>query len=402
MGEMVVRKRKQIMIAGLIVLLAAAGSLTWRWWEREPKDLLLASGTIEATEVAVSFKIPGRVIERPVDEGARLNPGDLVGRLESKELEAEVERLSASLRATESRLPQLRTEIAWLEDLTRARIAEAHANLAAKEEKLVELKNGSRPQDLQKAWAEAREAKAVMENAQVDFRRMDGLFREGGVAEQVRDAARTNFIVTVERHNNALERLDLVKEGPRLEEIRRAEAEVRQAKAGLLLVQTGELEIVRKRQEVATLTATIARDRAALAAAETQLGYTILKSPQAGVVLRKQVEPGEMIAAGTPAVTIADLQNIWLKIYIPEPQLGRVKLGQMAEITADSYRGKTYRGKVIFINSEAEFTPKNVQTQEDRVKLVFAVKIAVDNPNQELKPGMPADARIRLRSGDGL
>jgi HlyD family secretion protein len=225
---------------------------------------------------------------------------------------------------------------------------------------------------------------------------MDTLFRDGGVAEQARDAARTNFIVTVERHRNALERLDLVKEGPRQEEIRRAEAEVRQAKAGLLLAQAGELDTLRKRQELATLQATIARDRAALAAAEAQLGYTVLQSPQAGVVLRKHVEPGEMIPAGMPAVTIADLSNIWVKIYIPETQLGRIRLGQAAEITTDSFRGKVYRGTVVFINSEAEFTPKNVQTQEERVKLVFAGKIAVDNPNQELKPGMPADAKVQL------
>jgi HlyD family secretion protein len=95
------------------------------------------------------------------------------------------------------------------------------------------------------------------------------------------------------------------------------------------------------------------------------------------------------------------LHNIWLKIYVPEPQLGRIKLGQTAEITTDSFRGKTYQGKIIFINAEAEFTPKNVQTQEERVKLVFAVKIGVGNPNQELKPGMPADAKIALASGAG-
>jgi HlyD family secretion protein len=396
MRHIVMEKRKRMLLVAVVLALIAAGTLGWSRWSRGPEGILLASGTIEATEVAVSFKIPGRVIERPADEGDRLAPGDLIGRLESKELEAEVDRLRASLQATESRLPQLKTEIAWLEELTRARIADAQANLAAREEKLAELKNGSRPQDLQKAWAEVREATAVMENARVNFRRLDFLFREGGIAEQARDAARTSYDVAVERHRNAEERLDLVKEGPRQEEIRRAEAEVRQARAGLLLAQTGEMEVARKRQEMTTLQATIARDRAALTAAETQLGYTILRSPQAGVVLRKHVEPGEMIAAGTPAVTVADLKNIWLKIYIPEPQLGRIKLGQTAEITTDSYRGKLYRGKVIFINSEAEFTPKNVQTQEERVKLVFAVKIAVENPNQELKPGMPADARILM------
>lgn len=399
MKQIVLANKKRILIVPLVALLLLGGAQAYRFWTRGPESALLASGTIETTEVDVSFKIPARVVERPVDEGDRLKPGELVGRLESRELEAEVDRLRAALQATETRVPQLRTEIAWLEELTRARIADAHASLAAREEKLTELRNGSRPQDLQKAWAEVREAKAVMENAQADFRRMDFLFGEGGIAEQNRDAARTSYEVAVERHKNALERLDLVKEGPRQEEIRRAEAEVRQAKAGLLLAQTGEFEITRKRQEMATLQASIARDRAALAAAEVQLGYTVLRSPQAGVVLRKHVEPGEMIAAGTPAVTIADLSNIWLKIYIPEPQLGRVKLGQTAEITTDSYPGKIYRGKVTFISSEAEFTPKNVQTREERVKLVFAVKIAVDNPNQELKPGMPADARIKLGNG---
>ena len=387
--------RQRILVVGALVILVIAGALGWSRWSREPASVLRASGTIEATEVSVSFKIPGRVIERPVEEGDRLEAGTLVGRLESRELEAEVERLRASLQATETQLPQLRTEIALQEELTHARIAEARSTLAAREEQLAELRAGSRRQELQRARAEVREANAIMENSQADFRRLDFLFREGGIAEQARDLAKTTFQVAVERHQNALERLDLTAEGPRPEEIRRAEAEVGQAKAGLLLARTGELEVARKRQEQATIEASIARDRAALAAANAQLSYTVLRSPQAGVVLRKHVEPGEMIAAGTPAVTLADLGNIWLKIYIPEPQLGRVKLGQTAEVRTDSYPGKVYRGTVSFISSEAEFTPKNIQTQEERVKLVFAVKIRLENPNQELKPGMPADAVLQ-------
>ena len=394
-------KRTRIAIVVLVAGLLASGAALWRWWQRPPEGVLVASGTIEATEIAVSFKIPGRVIARPADEGQRLNAGDPVATLESKELEADVGRLRASLAGTETRLPQLQTEIALQEALTRARIAEAQAALAARDERLAELKSGSRPQDLQRAAAEVREAKAVLENAQADLGRMEALYREGGVSAQARDTARTSLDVAVERHRSALERLDLTKEGPRQEEIRRAEADVQQARAGLLLAQTGVLEVSRRRQELATIQANIARDRAALAAAEAQLGYTVLASPQAGVVLRKHVEPGEMIAAGTPAVTIADLGKIWLKIYIPEPRLGRVRLGQTAEITTDSFRGKVYPGKITFINSEAEFTPKNVQTQEERVKLVFAVKISVDNPNQELKPGMPADARLDLGTGAG-
>ncbi|MFA5026581.1 MAG: efflux RND transporter periplasmic adaptor subunit [Candidatus Methylomirabilota bacterium] len=391
-------KRKPIVLLLLLLLAGLGGVLGWRWWSRPPEGVLRASGTIEATEIAVSFKIPGRVISRPADEGQRLKPGDLVARLESRELEANVEQLRASLQATETHLPQLRTEITLQEELARARIAEAHAALASRQEVLAVLRAGSRSQDLRRASADVREAKAIMENAQADARRMDDLFRDGGVSAQSRDSAQTAYAVAVERHRNMLEQLDLLKEGPRQEEIRRAEADVRQASASLLLAQTGKLETLRKRQELATQQASVARDRAALAAAEAQLSYTTVVSPQAGVVLRKHVEPGEMIAAGTPAITLADLDNIWLKIYIPEPRLGQVKLGQATEITTDSYPNKRYQGTVTFINSEAEFTPKNVQTQEERVKLVFAVKIRVDNSNQELKPGMPADARLALEA----
>jgi HlyD family secretion protein len=440
--------RKRIGIVVVALALVGAGGLAWRWWAERPAAVLTASGTVEATEVQVSFKIPGRVIERRVDEGHRVERGAPVARLESRELEADVDRLRASLAATRSQVPQLRTEILFREELTRRRVAEAQAALAAREARLAELRSGARPQEtaeaeavlaarearladlrqgaraqeIQQAQAEVREARAVRDNAQVDFERMDRLVRQGAVAAQTRDTARTALDVAHERLTHALERLALVREGPRPEEIRRAEAEVRQAEAALSLVregprpeeirraaaevrqaqaalrvaEAGEIEVTLTRQRLATLEANVARDQAALAAAEAQLGYTLLESPQGGVVLRKHVEPGEMITAGTPVVTVADLEQIWVKVYVPETALGRVRLGQAVDVTTDSYPGKVYRGTVTFINSEAEFTPKSIHTPEERVKLVFAVKITVDNERQELKPGMPADARLRL------
>jgi HlyD family secretion protein len=108
------------------------------------------------------------------------------------------------------------------------------------------------------------------------------------------------------------------------------------------------------------------------------------------------MEPGELVTPGAPIVRLAALDSVWLKVYIPEPEMGRVKLGQSAQVTSDSYPDKQYAGRVIEISQEAEFTPKNVQTKEERVKQVFWVKIGVDNPDRELKPGMPADAEISV------
>ena len=136
---------------------------------------------------------------------------------------------------------------------------------------------------------------------------------------------------------------------------------------------------------------------AALRTTETRLADTMLYAPSDGLVLRKHVETGETVGAGIPVLTIGDLENPWIKVYVQERSLGTVKIGQQAEIRTDSYPDKIYRGRVTVISSEAEFTPKNVQTHEERVKLVFGVKVQVKNENSELKPGMPADVRILLK-----
>ncbi|HEU0264849.1 MAG TPA: efflux RND transporter periplasmic adaptor subunit, partial [Geobacterales bacterium] len=133
-----------------------------------------------------------------------------------------------------------------------------------------------------------------------------------------------------------------------------------------------------------------------MAQAKSRLDYATLTSPIAGVVLAKNIEAGEQVSAGTPVVTIGDLNDTWLRAYIAETDLGRVKVGQQATITSDTYPGKVYHGMVTFIAQTAEFTPKNVQTEKERVKLVYRIKISIPNPAMELKPGMPADAVIQL------
>jgi membrane fusion protein YbhG len=136
---------------------------------------------------------------------------------------------------------------------------------------------------------------------------------------------------------------------------------------------------------------------AALSTADVRLGDAVLFSPLAGVVLRKNAEEGETVAAGEPVFTIGDLDHPWIKVYVKEDKLGLVKLGQKAEVSVDTFPDKKYEGTITFISSEAEFTPKNVQTREERVKLVFGIKVSVKNENHELKPGMPADVKIIVK-----
>jgi HlyD family secretion protein len=161
----------------------------------------------------------------------------------------------------------------------------------------------------------------------------------------------------------AEQRLKLLKAGPRPDAVRQARARVDGSTAGRAL-------------------------------AETRLKQAVLTAPMNGLVLAKHAEPGEMLSAGTPVVTVARMDEVWLRGYVPEADVGRVSIGQRARVTADAWPGRVLEGRVSFIAGEAEFTPKNVQTEKERVKLVYRIKITLPNSKGELKPGMPVDAVI--------
>jgi len=183
-------------------------------------------------------------------------------------------------------------------------------------------------------------AEAQLEKAAKDLERSEKLFHDNVITDQQREAAKTSYDIAVSQINLS---------------------------------------------------------RASLRTAEVRLKDTAVYAPMSGMVLVKNVEAGETMAAGTPVYTIGDLENPWVKVYVKEDKLGFVKLGQKAEVFVDTYPKKAFEGLVTYISSEAEFTPRNVQTKEERVKLVFGVKVSVKNVNDELKPGMPADVRILLR-----
>jgi HlyD family secretion protein len=196
---------------------------------------------------------------------------------------------------------------------------------------------------------------------------MKPLFGRGVIPKETLDNAEAGYKMAKASFQKATENYLLVKEGPRKEDIEDARAQVDQARASLKL-------------------------------AETQLGYTVLYSPLSGVVLVKASEMGEVVNLGTSILTLADLKNVWLKAYIAETDLGKVKWGQEVIVTTDLQPKKEYKGKISFISSRAEFTPKSIQTEKERVTLVYRIKVDIPNPERELKPGMPADGKILLTS----
>jgi HlyD family secretion protein len=330
------KKPIAVVIAAIVVTAAVVVYLSGHRTGSD-QGTIRVSGNIEVTAVEASFRIPGRVSERLVDEGEKVTAGQLIARLESDDLAHEVARRQADLRAAKA--------------------------------VLAELLAGSRNEEIAQAEASVAAAQAEAKRVADDFRRQEELFRREVIPQQRFDAARAAYDTSQAQLRQAGEALALVRKGPRRERIDQARARLGEAEASLAL-------------------------------AGTRLGYATLTSPAAGLVLSKNIEPGEQVAAGTPVITVGALGSVWVRAYIAETDLGRVKVGQKARVMTDTWPGKVYDGTVTFIAPEAEFTPKNVQTRKERVKLVYRVKIAIPNPNMELKPGMPADAEIITGTGD--
>ena len=391
-------RKKRIFLIFPAILIAVAVILYYQVWQNRNNrgTRIPISGNIEATTVDVSFKIPGKIEQLLVEEGDFVKTGQLIAVLEHRDLMAQKAKAEASLEAAKSRLPALQKNIEFQEKASNQEISQAEAALAAGESRLQQLLSGSRPQEIQAAKADVDQTLADIEKRKADMERAQKLHQSQFISAQEWDAARTAYEMALANHRKAKEDYALVAEGPRKEEIDTARAQLNQSQASLRLVKTRKIQIEVLRQELATAKAQVKEAASALELIQTQIEYSNLHAPVSGVVLVKNTEIGEFLVPGGAVVTLGDLDKPWLKAFITETDLGVVKLGQKVSVTTDSFPGKVYEGSIIFISSEAEFTPKNVQTTKERVKLVYRIKVSLPNPKYELKPGMPADAQIHL------
>ncbi len=384
LGALAMTRRRAIVLAAVL----AAGAALFGWSRlRDGRDAaaLRVSGNVEVTDVDVSFKVPGRVKARLVDEGMSVAPGQLVAVLDADDLEREAGLKDAEAAAAKASLAE------FLAGSRPQEIARAGAEADQARARLAELESGSRPQEIQAAAAAVTRAEAEADRLARDFDRIAALYDRGTVARREFETARAAAEVAQARVTEARENLLLVREGPRREEVAQARAALERSLETLSLVREGP-----RPETIAQARARLRQAQEAAALARTRLSYATVRSPLGGIVLSKNVEPGDYVAAGTPVVTVGDLRNAWVRAYVEETDLARVKVGQAVAVGNDTYPGKRYAGRVSFISPEAEFTPKSVQTSRERVKLVYRIKVDIDNPAMELKPGMPVDGVIRI------
>ncbi len=392
------KKRLRIIIPLIIVVIAGI-SLFYFLKDLGNAAALRFSGNIEVTEAQMSFRIPGRLAERLVAEGDTVHAGQILARLDKSDQTIGFAQAEANLAYAEAVLAEL-VAGSRPEDIDRnaARVVQARTSLN-------ELQRGNRSEDVERGRAELASARAAEQSAIVqfnqaktDFERYSSLFKNGSVSKTVLETYQTGLKTSENRVKEAeaktratSEQLSLLKAGPRIEQIDRAAAALQQAEAEYALIKAGP-----RKESIDQARAKVQAAAEAVNQAKQQLSYTELTAPMDGVVLSTAAEVGEYLNATSPVVTLGSIDKPWLRAYIHEKDLGRIQLQQEVAVTTDSFPGKKYPGRVSYISSQAEFTPKTVQTFEERVKLMYRIKVTLANPDNELKPGMPADGRIDL------
>ena len=346
------------------VLVAIVVAVAWRALDGgPPADRIAASGRIEGRITQVTPKVAGTVAELPVDEGASVATGARLMRLDEPMLHERRRAMHGQLLTLEHRLAGERTAYGVAERELPLRIAQAEAALA-------------------EAQARLAAAQADRTQADRDAQRLSTLATQQLASEQQAESARLRAAVA---GKTALA----------------TTAAVRAASKNLDLARLGEQRLVAQAQALSALESQVQQATAQLAEIDTQIGYLDIPSPLAGVVLTRSVELGEQVAPGSPLFSLVDLNRLYLKVYVPEPLIGRVALGQRVEVSVDAYPDQAFAATVTKVATAAEFTPKNVETKEERVKLVFAVELSLaENPGGVLKPGMPADGVIHTASGE--
>jgi HlyD family secretion protein len=387
------RNKKVPAVVGALLLLFLSSC---RLFNGGSENKIQISGNIEFTQVHIAFKSPGMLIELPIDEGDTVGQGDVLARLDMRQQERQREREQAALDVAETALAQHRTSIQYLKASLEADIQSRTALLRQAQAKLDQLLAGSREQEIRQAEAAVEQAKSQYALAEEEWQRAQVLYGNDDISTSQYDRYRSQYTGSQAALAQAEQHLLLVKEGPRKEDIEAARAAVAQAEAALAQAEAVRLELKRKEQESETRRAQVEQARAQVALIDTIIADGTVTAPMDGVILEKSAETGEVVAAGTTIATLGDINRPWLRGYIRQQDQGRLKLGMRVQVRTDSYPDKVYEGRLSYIASEAEFTPKQIQTEEERIKLVYRIKIEMENPQQELKLNMPASAEILL------
>ena len=331
------------------------------FFRKPPSDVVIASGRIEGREVTLAPKeIQGRIKTLIVDEGYTVKKGQLLAVLESNQLDAQYANAMANVSNLDEQIKQATIDVAYTTKNTAASVVAAEASVSS-------------------AKAHLDHSKAVLANNSAEYDRSAGLFKGEVISKSAFDAATMNFQTSQA-------------------DVAASEKDLAQAEANLVVAQASKDTIALKQQQLRALQESRRGAVAQLAVAQANMDERQIFSPTDGTILSRPVEVGDVVTPGSPVFVMVDMNRLYLKVYVPEPDIPKLKLGDEADIAVDAFADRTFAARITKIYQQAEFTPKDVETKEERVKLVFGVELTFVKPEGLLKPGMPADAAIHWKA----
>jgi HlyD family secretion protein len=390
-----VELKKRLILVVFLVLLFGVGAMVY-WGQRaERLAELYYSGTIEATQANLAFQVSGRVSTVFFDEGQAVEKNQMLAVLDQEEFKARRARARSDWVRSQENLKQLETLLELNRQILPAEVERVKAAVQALQSQLAELEAGYRVQEVEQARYAYEQAQFALEEARKDKIRYDRLFERKIVAEKDKDAVNLKYETALKAYEGAKKAYELLKEGYRKESIETARSKLAEGEASLKQARDNLKKIQAIESEVEAAKAQVQSAKAELELTEIRLNYTELRAPFKGILVSRNIEPGEVVTPGQEVLSLSDLSQVDLKVFVDETEIGKVRPGQQVDVKIDTFPSKTYTGHVSFISPEGEFTPKIIQTHKERVKLVYLVKITLSNPNFELKTGMPADAWFR-------
>jgi multidrug resistance efflux pump len=375
--------RKSLILACVLIGAVLLGTGYALWNIVGVKGSIVISGIVEADDIHVGSKIGGRVLKVVAREGQTVKAGEVLVLLEPRELDASLAEAQAAMRQAQAKLALLTAGYREEE------IEQAEAAMKQSQAELSQLVAGPRQQEIDQARADWLAAKAQAENSRKLQRRMEDLSRRDLIAKQDFDDAQAKAEESEQKMKSARERYDLVLAGTRTEEIERARQRLAEAEAKLRQLKRGF-----RKEEVAQAKSEAEAARARVELIRSQLDETVIKAPVDAVVEVLDLEPGDLVGAGKPMATLLRTNSLWVRAYLPEAKLGFVKTGAKVTVRVDSFPQRDFAGIVRRVSRQAEFTPRNVQTWEERVLQVFQTEVVIDDPDHILRPGMNADVTI--------
>jgi len=369
-----------VIIAAVAVAAAIVG---WLYWQQSRTRPLVVSGFVEADQIRVGSRVGGRVVEVLVDEGQRLKTGDVLYRIDPFDLRQRLAESEAELARAQAESDRLKAGYRTEE------VAQARAKRDRAASTLDKLNAGPRKQEVEIARAKLDVAKANLGLADSEHARVARLQKESQAAAIEIDRVVRALKAAQAEVASAEQELQLLEEGTRKEEIAEATATLADADAALKLLETGY-----RIEDIAQAAAAADAAKAHVAAIKIQLDELVVKAPLDCVVEAIDLHPGDLVPANAPSASLLDLSQMWVRSYVPESRLAAVSMNQKIPVTADGLPNRTFNGHVTFIASEAEFTPRNVQTPEERSKQVFRIKVTLDEGKDLLRVGMPVDVHL--------